>query len=189
MNIIIALNPTHAREIRRISHPITQTWPLVVGPLADSYWFRNPPAYTVQASYFPLRSRCSVVFSALALFLGENIYFLFTALYIPGPGLLLGLWLFWITFTATAILVPTNAVPTPTTFLLLRLLLLPLLCLLPLLLWGSYGAISMREGWVPYVWFTVLFVWVVLSAFGERICFDFGCAISWVFEHHNLHIN
>ena len=22
------------------------------------------------------------------------------------------------------------------------------------------------------------FVWVVLTAFGERICFDFGCAIS-----------
>ena len=146
---------------------------------------------------------------ALALILGENIYF-----YLP-PFIFLALdyfWiydLFWITFIATAISAPTTAVPMPTTFLLLCLLLLPLLCLLllvllPLLLllpllrcllllllplWGSYGAISMREGWVPYVCFTVLFVWVVLTAFGERICFDFGCAISWVFEHRNLHMN
>ena len=36
VNIIIALNPTYAREIRRINHPNTQIWPLVVEPLADS---------------------------------------------------------------------------------------------------------------------------------------------------------
>ena len=36
VNIIIALNPTYAREIRRINHPNTQIWPLIVGPLTDS---------------------------------------------------------------------------------------------------------------------------------------------------------
>ena len=36
VNIIIALNPTYARESRRINHPNTQIWPLIVGPLADS---------------------------------------------------------------------------------------------------------------------------------------------------------
>ena len=36
VNIIIALNPAYTREMRRINHPNTQIWPLVVGPLADS---------------------------------------------------------------------------------------------------------------------------------------------------------
>ena len=54
VNIIIALNPTYAREIRRINHPNTQIWSLVVGPLAGSRRLPNPPANTVQASYFLL---------------------------------------------------------------------------------------------------------------------------------------